>query len=54
MWIVIEKYFELYSELLQWPVEQLKEVGELCTPPDLEQETLTAQLVNLEKQKIID
>jgi hypothetical protein len=49
-----EKYFELYSELLQWPVEQLKEVGELCTPPDLEQETLTAQLVNLEKQKIID
>lgn len=39
-----EKYFALYSELLNMPMHTLKEVGELCSQMDLTKETLSAQL----------
>ena len=39
-----EKYFALYSELLNMPMSTLKEVGELCSPPDFSKEQLSAQL----------
>ena len=39
-----EKYFALYSELLNMPMSALKEVGELCSPVDVSKETLTAKL----------
>lgn len=42
-----ERYFSLYSELLNVTVENLKEVGELCSAPDLEKETLTAEIEQL-------
>jgi hypothetical protein len=35
-----EKYFSLYSELLGVDVEHLKQVGELCSKPDMVEETL--------------
>lgn len=35
-----EKYFEVYSKLLQIDVKLLREIGELCDPCDLERETL--------------
>lgn len=34
-----EKYFNLYAKLLNSDVELLKEVGELCSKPDLKKET---------------
>jgi len=48
-----EKYFSIYSKLLNWPEEKLREVGELCTPPDLQQETLLSEAAYLEKSNII-
>ena len=39
-----EKYFALYSELLNMPIHTLKEVGELCSQPDTARETLSAEL----------
>ena len=39
-----EKYFALYSELLNVSISDLKEVGELCSPPDLSKETFSVQL----------
>jgi hypothetical protein len=39
-----EKYFALYSELLNMPMSELKEVGELCSPPDVSKESLSAEL----------
>jgi len=41
-----EKYYETYARLLGQPVSVLKEVGELCSPPDLEKETLFAKIKN--------
>ena len=38
-----DKYFAIYSELLGVSIERLREVGELCDPPDLERETLIIQ-----------
>ena len=35
-----ERYFEIYSDLLGTTEKQLRAVGELCTPPDLNKETL--------------
>lgn len=35
-----EKYFEMYSKLLEVDIETLKSTGELCDPFDLEKETL--------------
>jgi len=41
-----EKYYETYARLLGQPVAVLKEVGELCSAPDLEKETLFAEIKN--------
>ena len=43
-----EKYFEMYSELLGVPVSSLMKVGELCSSPDLEKETLVANIKSFE------
>lgn len=39
-----EKYFNIYAEILGVDVEHLKEVGELCSIPDMNEETLTATI----------
>ena len=47
-------YFEIYSELLQVDVTLLKEVGELCSKPDLEKEILYQTVQDLQLTKILD
>ena len=42
-----EKYFNEYAELLETDVSLLKSVGELCSKPDLEQESLQLAIANL-------
>jgi len=42
-----EKHFEEYSILLNHPVELLKEVGELCSKPNLELENLVMEVADL-------
>lgn len=42
------KYYNLYSDLLGVQKTILQEVGELCDPPNLEKEKLTADVKNLE------
>lgn len=49
-----ENYFQIYADLLNHPEEKLRQVGELCTPPNLEKETLIAQPESLEISKILD
>jgi len=49
-----ERYFEVYSELLNVTVESLKKVGELCALSNLEKEMLIATVENLENRKILD
>ena len=46
------KYLDLYSNLLAIDVHILKEVGELCTPPDLEKEKLIAEIKDLQIKNI--
>lgn len=47
-----EKYFALYSELLNMPINTLKEVGELCSQPNLNKELLSAQpFLTIQKTK---
>lgn len=41
-----EKYYKTYAKLLGQPVSLLREVGELCSPPNLEKETLFANIKN--------
>jgi hypothetical protein len=48
-----EKYFTLYAELLNVNESLLREVGELCSPPDLERENLVTQVLDLENKKIL-
>jgi hypothetical protein len=48
-----EKYFNLYADLLGVNVNLLKSVGELCSKPNLERETLIATIMNLENKKIL-
>ena len=48
-----EKYFSLYANLLGADEELLRNVGELCSKPDLEKETLIAEVINLENKKIL-
>jgi len=43
-----EKYFKLYSDLSGIEEEVLRSVGELCDLPDMEKETLTISVSNLE------
>jgi hypothetical protein len=42
-----EKHFRLYSELMGVKEEVLREVGELCDPPNLELETLKISITDL-------
>jgi hypothetical protein len=46
-YLIPEKYFENYAELLNVDVSMLIEVGELCTKPDLEKETLIMEVADL-------
>lgn len=48
-----EKYFGLYAQLLHVSEDLLKEVGELCSKPDLEKENLIAEVIDLENKKIL-
>jgi hypothetical protein len=48
-----EKYFSLYASLLGADEELLREVGELCSKPDLERENLIAEVINLENKEIL-
>jgi hypothetical protein len=48
-----EKYFTLYAELLNVDESLIREVGELCSPPDLEKENLVAQVLDLQNKKIL-
>jgi hypothetical protein len=48
-----EKYFALYADLLGTNEELLREVGELCTPPNLEKENLITEIINLQNKKIL-
>jgi hypothetical protein len=47
-----EKYFNIYSELLGVDEEVLKNVGELCTTPDMEKEILMVTVKELQDPKI--
>lgn len=40
-----EDYYQDYSKLLNVEVQLLKDVGELCAPPDMTKETLTTNLI---------
>lgn len=48
-----ERYFSLYAELLDTKEDLLRSVGELCSKPDLEKETLLLKVENLENKKIL-
>mgnify|MGYP003704888041 FL=1 len=39
-----EKYYGIYAELLDVDIELLKKVGELCSKPDLQQESLIIEV----------
>jgi hypothetical protein len=43
-----EKYFSMYSQIIDVPESLLKEVGELCSKIDLDKETLNANVKSLE------
>jgi hypothetical protein len=43
-----DQYFSEYAELLNCTVELLEEVGELCTPPDMDKETLLSRPIVLD------
>lgn len=43
-----EKYFSMYSQIIDVPESLLKEVGELCSKVDFERETLKATVKSLE------
>lgn len=47
-----EKYFALYADLLGVQIALLKQVGELCSPPDPKEEVLDASIKNLEIESI--
>jgi hypothetical protein len=43
-----EKYYQMYSEMMQVKESLLKEVGELCSLVDFDKETLRTSIKNLE------
>lgn len=49
-----EKYYALYSELLNVEIDTLKEVVELCSAPDMEKESLSIELSITEIKRKID
>jgi hypothetical protein len=56
-YLVPEKYFNNYAELLNVDAQLLIEVGELCTKPDLNKEKLIleiADLDNINENNLID
>ena len=56
-YLIPEKYFSNYSELLGVEPEMLIQVGELCTKPDMEKETLflePADLGDLSENKLLN
>jgi hypothetical protein len=49
-----EKYYKMYSEMIEVKESILKEVGELCSLVDFDKETLRTEIINLEfKSKIV-
>jgi hypothetical protein len=48
-----ERYFSLYADLLGTTEDILRSVGELCSKPDLEKETLLLKAENLQNKKIL-
>jgi hypothetical protein len=48
-----EKYFALYADLLGVEESLLKNVGELCSPPNLDKENLIAEVLDLDNKKIL-
>jgi|688.fasta_scaffold11077_6 hypothetical protein len=56
-YLIPEKYFSNYAELLGVEPEMLIQVGELCTKPDMEKETLflePADLGDLSENKLLN
>lgn len=47
-WLFPEKYFRAYSEIMHVRESVLREVGELCSSPDLELETLHVKILDLD------
>lgn len=48
-----ERYFQLYAELMGTDIELLRNVGELCSIPDLKKEALNISIVSYElKQEL--
>ena len=43
-----EHFYEIYSEILNIPIETLVEVGELCDKPDLKEENFTKKMIEVE------
>jgi len=43
-----DKYFEAYAQQLNVTVDLLQEVGELCSKPDFEKETLTSDVKQIQ------
>lgn len=43
-----EKYYETYASHLAVPVEVLKEVGQLCSPPDFNKENLLSEVKQIQ------
>ncbi len=44
--LIPKKHFKRYAEMLGVDEEDLQSVGELCSPPDLEKETLSLETVD--------
>ena len=56
-YLIPEKYFSNYAELLDVEVEDLIKVGELCSKPDLEKENLilnSADLSDINENKVVN
>ena len=56
-YLIPEKYFNNYAELLDVEPEMLIQVGELCTKPDIDKETLileTADLDDINENKLLN
>jgi len=49
-----EDHYEIYSDLLNADIDILKDVGELCSKPNLQLECFTETVESLEKIKILD
>ena len=53
-YLLPDKFFGDYAECLGVDADVLKSVGELCSKPDLEKETLIMKAASLENKKIIN